>query len=369
MTKNSNLILLVSSIILTLFLIEIFLRISNFDHVSKLSFQKNKDQKTRFDNFIIDEDKKLVLSIGDSFTVYKDYSKKNYFSILEKNINNQQNYQFLNLANAGDDMDEYSNTLCFIKKNIKPNTLIFGIFLGNYISHIPFNKKENKDCDLIKENKKGIKNFLKKSLLINISFRTLKYHLSIFESEVYFSNKERLVKEKILSYQNIENHEKDLSEKIIRSAQNDAINPYDLFLAIYNKNFYVDLANLNNDQIVNDYNKFKKKLLKLNNDCKKIVKNCIFILIPPSTWIDKKYFNYYKELGYNVDEKIIIKNNLINNLEKFLNIKNIIFINPINALKNHKENLFIRNDTHLNDYGQKILGDYISKNLEFLFDE
>lgn len=369
MINKSNVILLVSSIILTFFIIEILLRISNFDHVNKLSFQKNDDQKSRFENFNIDKDKKIILSVGDSFTVYKDYSKKNYFSILEKNINDQKKYQFLNLANAGDDMDEYLNTLCFIKKNIKPDTLIFGIFLGNDISHIPFKKKNNKDCNLIQENKKGIKNFLKKSILLNITYRTLKYHLPIFSSQVYYSNKERLVAEKIVSYKKINNHEKYLSKKIIKSAQNDTINPYDLFLAIYNKNFYVDLANLNNVQIVNDYDKFKKKLLYLNNSCKDISKNCIFVLIPPSPWIDKKYFNYYKELGYKVDEKITIKNNLIKDLENFLNIKEIAFINPLNTLKNNNKNLFIRNDTHLNDYGQKILGDFISKNLEFLFDD
>ena len=45
MINKSNLILLVSSIILSLFLIEILLRISNLDQVNKLSFQKNDDQK------------------------------------------------------------------------------------------------------------------------------------------------------------------------------------------------------------------------------------------------------------------------------------------------------------------------------------
>lgn len=369
MINKSNLILLVSSIILSLFLIEILLRISNLDHVNKLSFQKNDDQKKRYENFIFEKDKKLILSIGDSFTIYKDYSKKNYFSVLEKNINKQQKYQFLNLANAGDDINEYLNTLCFVKNNMEPDILIFGIFLGNDISHIPFKKKKNNSCNLIKENKKGIKNFLKKSILLNITFRTLKYYLPIFKSQVYFSNKERLVTEKIVSYNKIESHEKKLSNKIVKSAQNDTINPYDLFLAIYNPNFYVDLANLNNSQVLDDYKNFKKNLIYLNNSCKDISKNCIFILIPPSTWIDKKYFNYYKELGYKVDEKIIIKNNLINDLEYFLNVNKIMFINPLIALKNHNKYLFIQNDTHLNDYGQKVLGDYLSDNIEFLFDD
>ncbi len=369
MTYKSNFILSVLCIILTLFLIEILLRISNFDHINKLSFQRNDDQKSRFENFIIDKDKKLILSIGDSFTVYKEYSKKNYFSILEKNINNQQKYQFLNLANAGDDMNEYLNTLCFVKKKIKPDTLIFGIFLGNDISHIPFKKKINNECDLIKENKTGIKNFLKKSILLNIIFRTLKYYLPFFKSQIYFSNKERLVTEKIVSYKKIESHEKKLSNKIITSAQSDTINPYDLFLAIYNKNFYVDLANLDNTKVLGDYNKFKQNLLSLNNSCNDISKNCIFILIPPSAWIDKKYFSYYQELGYKMDEKIIIKNNLIDDLENFLNINKIVFLNPLITFKNDNKYLFIPNDTHLNDYGQKILGDYISKNLEFFFND
>ena len=46
-----------------------------------------------------------------------------------------------------------------------------------------------------------------------------------------------------------------------------------------------------------------------------------------------------------------------------------MFINPLIALKNHKKYLFIQNDTHLNDYGQKVLGDYLSDNIEFLFDD
>lgn len=46
-----------------------------------------------------------------------------------------------------------------------------------------------------------------------------------------------------------------------------------------------------------------------------------------------------------------------------------MFINPLIALKNHNKYLFIQNDTHLNDYGQKVLGDYLSDNIEFLFDD
>ena len=65
-----------------------------------------------------------------------------------------------------------------------------------------------------------------------------------------------------MSYNKIESHEKKLSNKIVKSAQNDTINPYDLFLAIYNPNFYVekfDVVKINNANMIKTI-KFEKSL-------------------------------------------------------------------------------------------------------------
>lgn len=142
--KYKNLALIISSIFITLFFIEIFLYIDNKNfYEPKYIFKTFSGKNFKINSTIYDEDRddKIIL-FGDSFMLgSKCGSSKNLPGMIAENL--KYKYQVVNFGQpATNSIDQYLNINRYLKEEIKPKMLILGL----YSNDIHMNKSY---CDFI----------------------------------------------------------------------------------------------------------------------------------------------------------------------------------------------------------------------------
>ena len=94
----------------------------------------------------------------------------------------------------------------------------------------------------------------------------------------------------------------------------------------------------------------------------------VLLIIPDKVQISMDYLSHLSLLGCNTSSELLSSSyplmRAFENLEK--SFSHVSIINPIEELrqKNKIKQVYYSNDSHLNEYGQKVLGEYVLFNLE-----
>ena len=72
--------------------------------------------------------------------------------------------------------------------------------------------------------------------------------------------------------------------------------------------------------------------------------------------LDKKYHAYYKSLGNEIGDQLLEPTALSQAVRDALNARKWPYLDLVEGLRGHKENLYIPNDDHLNANGQRAAG-------------
>lgn len=307
---------------------------------------------------------KVLLALGDSFTEYQDTIGRNYIRYAEAEINTaSKNIQSFNLAEAGTDFDRYLRNFCAAASQRKPDIAVFGIYIGNDISNFR-NLVVSRDCSIpTPRNEFTLSSWLKQSLLINAVFRLGKIYFPWLRSGFYENTKGYVTKG--MSKTEVTKAEERIPAELLELAKADAINPWDVAIALYDPGVYRKLASPAGLPIAEDYDTLARAIIDLNNRCLEMDIKCLFVAIPVAPWVSREAQSYFIKLQYDVAglEKAY-PSGLKSFLQKLTSsgVTTLDLLPPLREAAANK-NLFISNDTHLNIMGQKIAGIALAEKL------
>src|SRR5262245_31473941 len=123
-----------------------------------------------------------VLIVGDSQTEWRDSTGQSYVRVAQRQLA-ARNFlvEFVNLAQAGTDMDGYFGNLLRYADRLKPDLIVVGLFLGNDVkgANPPLSTPQGRKKALLSlettpSDGLSLKLLAKKSVLLNFSFRIAK---------------------------------------------------------------------------------------------------------------------------------------------------------------------------------------------------
>ena len=308
-----------------------------------------------------------VLGVGDSFTVFRDTQGRNYLRYAEKILRQSDTQiEIINLAQAGTGLDDYFKNIVLYSEKIRPDIVTIGLYHGNDVSRPgEFNLKQRFDDGKItlstevkkKRIKEVIVDWAKKSILLNFTFRHLKFYLPAFRSGEFKSLVDYLKKQEGRDDSFVQKGLNRADPSMVRLAVSDSINSWDLASAIFHPNHYVNLYGVPHGS------RAERNLSRMIVDLDFVISwlrergiKPIVVLLHPSIIVHKKYQQYYKRLGYALPDPETGTTPLTARIAQYLLSQEIIFLDSLLPLRMTNGTFYIPNDTHLNSEGQRIVG-------------
>jgi len=178
-----------------------------------------------------------------------------------------------------------------------------GIYLGNDIECpadiLPSQPRRN-------EKKNGIKDSIKRhSVLINYIFRQGKYYIPFLRSGTFERNLNILKDRSEISKKIIERQLAKIDTKIIDLSKSDLINASTFPHALVYPDYFSELYLLpDRTAWIEKLSCFLEYLSEFAKEIKEAGSEPIFILIPDSIVVAKRYHSYYERLGFHVEDNI-----------------------------------------------------------------
>ncbi len=308
-----------------------------------------------------------LLALGDSFTEFQDQSGGNYIRYAEAQINLEtRKINAFNLSEAGTDVDRYQSIFCAATTQRKPDIAVFGIYIGNDVKGFQRPIK-NIDCTIPTTNSElNLRAWLKKSLILNATFRLAKIYLPWARSNFYENTKAYLTKN--MSPTEVAMAEARIPKEMVKLAKSDAINPWDVAIALVDPSLYRSLAEPKGTPIAENYNALADEIIILNQQCEQTDIKCLFVVIPVAPWVSHRAQQYFIQLTYDVfGLEIAYPVGLQNFLSK-LSSSGVPTLDLLPALRRAaiSESLFIAKDIHFNQKGQQVAGNALAKKMHEL---
>ena len=102
-------------------------------------------------------------------------------------------------------------------------------------------------------------------------------------------------------------------------------------------------------------------LLTLINFARIKSKKVGVVLIPPCTWVNDKYHEYFHQLGYAELGPVNTPVPMLEALKVELSNHNIPYVDVLPELRSSNATLYLENDIHLNMEGQALVGSVVAK--------
>ncbi len=388
-----------SFISLLILIIEIYARSQTYwnSPYKKSSFQNEKFLENA------KKSKELRISIGDSFGIHGKGTDGNLLDNISK-CYDKNNCSYMNLSNVASSPEDYFSSIknALIQRKINNNfseKIIISLYFGNDILDYgiqSINDFENGTCfkktlskkELVFNKYKAflnnfLNNYFKSINIYRQIYRKIRYELNIKDKYINFYVEEASRLRRCL-FPNEKNHiikVKNNLKKINPSYIKDVItNKYthtDLIIAIAYKEYFLDLYSLEAEWAKQGIERLKEEIINFQKYLKNNYPNSevLYIGIPDKfLWkdnIENKILNDYNFIGISLNS--MVKNNQETKLKYFKfteSIKEFFISRNINyiylpSLLNKNDNvydLFYPLDVHLNNYGNKLLSDYINEN-------
>ena len=360
-----SLVLLMFVIVICIFIGEFSLR--SMEATDRLGFDRLPSSQDRALSAVDAPPGQVrIVGIGDSFTVYRDLQGQNYLRYAQSIAALQANpLDIVNLSNAGTDLHDYFKNIYMSYDRLKPDIVTIGIYLGNDVARSGpltleqlYNKGKLAELpeNAEKSWQENVKSWFKESILLNYTFRILKIYIPVLRSN---------------QYKNVMNHmsstfKKDgtfiqaglskIDPELVKLAKSDAINPWDVAMALFQPNHYRDLYQLSTKQAVVNFQNMTNDLDFMINWIREHRMKPLVVLLHPGIIVGQKYHEYYKRLGITLPDTNSKTLPLTDQIISFLKQKNILFVDSLPALRQEEGNLYIPNDIHLNSEGQRVVG-------------
>ena len=283
---------------------------------------------------------KRMLVFGDSFTADESY--------LEWMRKIKPDYEIINSGVCGTGIVQ---TLIMVQKRIKrfdPSIIIYQIYVGNDLLNIKYPINWRKGHFLI-NSYWTLERYFRSLGFLAYRLSQFKFFQSFFDINK-IGNKDKSKMSDVF----------DPQKYVARTKTYLIMNPS-----------YLEETILVSGRSKTIYNEFLKKLDKLISICESSKRNIYILVIPHSCQVGRGYFNNMQVLGaeFSVNSEKIQEDEypfIEGIIDKFKNKDGIYILNPLQFFKNLEntgQKVYFSNDSHLNILGQRILGEYVAKEI------
>lgn len=293
------------------------------------------------DNNLKNRDKmKTILIMGDSFTA----GQYNYPFFMQSEL---KNWRIINSGVSGTGVIQASIIASKRFKEFKPSIFIYQIYVGNDLFDITY-PVNWETISFIRNAYWAVSNYFR-----SISF--LNYRLG--QMSVKKSNK----------------NEDELKQIYKRNITDDfSVKKYNEREGVYIKAEPLILENqiMVKGKRKKDFDVFIRKLKELISYCKPGVCKSYILVIPHACQVDEHYLENMRRLGSVFSEtEQILKDEypfIVQIQQEFKRNSHVHVLNPIQILKDHENDgkpMYFQNDCHLNQNGQKVIAEYILREI------
>jgi hypothetical protein len=304
---------------------------------------------------------RLVI-LGDSFTIWRDSTGGSYVRVAQRLL---PTTEVINLAEVGTGLAEYYQNIVLYGDKLRPAAIIIGVYVGNDLSpySVPLGAPVvgTQTTQLLVSSSSAIdwKRLLKHSMLANLIYRVGKLYVPLLRSGLFDDTVNRLSA--------ATNHDRTLAmrrlslvdPKLVDAARADAINPSDLAIAIFFPDYYgtlaaAELSNLKGERF--ELGHVLQDLGTLIFAARRTGAKIAVVLIPPPVWVDESYQHYFRALGYRNLGPTNGPIPIIDRVKAYLAELSVPTLDTLPILRAQTKRVYLNNDVHLNDIGQKVVG-------------
>jgi hypothetical protein len=343
------------------YLIAIELIIQQTQLMSKFGWQKKKSLSERIENYESSNSLKKIVFIGDSMIEQFLDSNKNIINISAEKLN-KSSYDFFNFGFSGQGIPHYLKILTKINEIEKPDSVYIFVdnasdFLDYYLEAIEKSKDREIEYSSIRDidgDSFNLKNFLKKSILLNYVYRHfIKRYLKVDYGNSLKKNVDYLIKTLDVDESYYLKNLSEVNKELYVNAQSDINNSFWMSISLTFREMKIEnhLGYFKNNDLIDRF--IIDDFTYLSNFCKKNLISCNIVFLEDHLYLDRKYSNFYENLNFDIDYSLIGKKNYYQNLiEEFLKDKDIFTYDLLNNLK-VDDYLYIKNDNHFNYLGHE----------------
>jgi hypothetical protein len=302
---------------------------------------------------------KRALALGDSFTEYKDDVGANWFRVALRDV---QGFDGVNLGQMGTGLKHYRLNLDTFARGLEPDVVITALYLGNDIQDYELLlAKQARGIPIEPVTTTGRKqtgwvaSLKKASVLFATLARITRGLLS--SSSVFDDNLAHAAEIYGLDSTDLATRLKSVDLDLLKRARGERINPWDLVFAIVRPTRYADLTLLREGTDARAaLALFLADLESFHTACSAIAR-CAYVVIPAPPQVAPRHADYLRRVGYEIPDELAGHTPLMRELTAFLSSKHMPFVDLVPVLAAHPDgDLFLPDDTHLNDRGQEIAG-------------
>ena len=303
--------------------------------------------------------KARILVLGDSMTEWRDNTGESYVRIAEQMLSG---IEVVNLAEAGTDLPGYLSNLLRFGEQLRPDLILIGLYLGNdlFRSTPPLESAETRsalEALPSPSQELTLARIAKRSVLLNYVFRLGKTYVPALRSGSFEQTIRHLQTKTGMDDAYLARRLSEADPTLVDAARADAINGWDLAFAIFDPDYYGDLA------AADSRSSKGKEVEGALRDLRTLIvaararnAKVAVVLLPPPVWVAERYWSYFKRLGYRELGPLSGPVPLVERVKAYLSAEGVPALDVLPALRADAESTYLENDIHLNRRGHEVVG-------------
>jgi lysophospholipase L1-like esterase len=303
--------------------------------------------------------KARILVLGDSMTEWRDNTGESYVRVAERMLSS---IEVVNLAEGGTDLPSYLSNLLRFGERLRPDLILIGLYLGNdlFPSTPPLASVDIRsalEALPSPSQEPTLRRIAKRSVLINYVFRLGKMYIPALRSGSLEQTIRHLQTKTGLDDAYVARRLSEADPTLVDAARADAINGWDLAFAIFDPDYYGDLAAADSSTPKG------KEVEAALGDLRTLIiaaraqnAKAAVVLLPPPVWVAERYRFYFKRLGYRELGPLSGPVPLVERVKAYLSAEGVPALDVLPALRADAEATYLENDIHLNRRGHDVVG-------------
>jgi lysophospholipase L1-like esterase len=301
--------------------------------------------------------KARILVLGDSMTEWRDNTGESYVRVAERMLSN---IEVVNLAEGGTDLPSYLSNLLRFGERLRPDLILIGLYLGNdlFPSTPPLSEiRSSLEALPSPSEEPTLTRIAKRSVLLNYVFRLGKVYVPALRSGSFEQMIKHLQTKTGKDDAYVARRLGEADPALVDAARADAINGWDLAFAIFDPDYYGDLA------AADPSTSKGKEVERALGDLRTLISaaraqnaKVAVVLLPPPVWVAERYRPYFKRLGYGELGPLSGPVPLVERVKAYLSSEGVPALDVLPALRAEADSTYLENDVHPNRRGHEVVG-------------
>jgi len=283
---------------------------------------------------------KMIL-LGDSFLANRKIQK-----LLLEHLDSDK-IEGMTLARKGAGPNEYLDYLITYGAAYSPNMILLGYYVGNDLTNVQYelnNKKDEKKYLMKKleiANDLYLYHFLKERLRLMGWYRRAEYEQA---------------------------RDRGVDEAILEKVKKNEINYWLLPLSNKHPKYLIDNILMEGNENMKAWELIKDMILQIREISRQIQAELFIVIFPRSVQVNASHVEFWKGLGFDFDQRLLSSRKPQELMISFCAENDIKCLDLLPHFKAENEELYLKDDDHLNGKGNTVSANLIAQALEqYLF--